>query len=692
LTVESAYAVGHHVDENDYVVDDLAGNLNALDLKPKLESTPLARMVTLPDDASTSKVIKPGRLSHDNSVLDTREFVSHMYGISPRIRVSNKVHRPTLAMPNRQYSGGKNTMDIFSPALPVITASLSFDQAETPGVNKLTNRRWGSRPVPGKDWGQSEKCSSNVIGILRQQFEEASKYIGSLTCPTFPASNASPLYVRPGMSGVRADSKSLGIIESDAENSFVAEPLIDSNEEEEGTDWGNDKDYDTFPIDDFPTPSGDLHDPISLLNVQEDNLCNERIHKRRVQSFAKHSRMSICYSAMDSRAKPFRPSVLQQRTSFAYDFDQLRISSPLKVKRKEPILLHETDVSHSILMNSEKLLPIMSFFTEYELQCQVSLVCSTWANIATESLANLMLISVGCTLNGAENESDNAAADDDDDESTGSDGIILTDGYDQHCSVAKSMHRQWDYLLDTFPWGCFLSEGTFKRVFRVWNPAVKAEEAISVMDVSQIDDKNIVGNELAVSVMLSSLARRHICPNFVKMRGVFTASYAPPKSLWGCAENRNPNGNCYHQSRGRRRPREPSDEHQGQFQYIRMELCKYGDVEEFIKEQPNAIIDPEEARQLLFQMAYSLHVAGDKFGMKHYDVKLLNFFLQSANDSDVSVEEFPTTTLRYGLGSHVFNLRMPTSRALLAKLADFGTANTRPESNGQPVMLNNFTT
>jgi len=35
---------------------------------------------------------------------------------------------------------------------------------------------------------------------------------------------------------------------------------------------------------------------------------------------------------------------------------------------------------------------------------------------------------------------------------------------------------------------------------------------------------------------------------------------------------------------------------------------------------------------------------------------------------------------------------MPTSRGLIVKLADYGTANMHPESNGQPVLISNYTT
>jgi serine/threonine protein kinase len=123
-----------------------------------------------------------------------------------------------------------------------------------------------------------------------------------------------------------------------------------------------------------------------------------------------------------------------------------------------------------------------------------------------------------------------------------------------------------------------------------------------------------------------------------------------------------------------------------------MELCRHGDLEDYIKRQPGSVLSPCMSRALLFQMAFSLHVAGNKFGMKHYDVKLLNFFVDDTNDLHVDPIKYPYTVLKYGLGSLVFNVRMRTRNAVTVKLADFGTANMRVESNGQPVLIGNFTT
>jgi serine/threonine protein kinase len=87
----------------------------------------------------------------------------------------------------------------------------------------------------------------------------------------------------------------------------------------------------------------------------------------------------------------------------------------------------------------------------------------------------------------------------------------------------------------------------------------------------------------------------------------------------------------------------------------------------------------------LFQVAFALFVAAEKFSVKHYDIKLLNIFIQKTHAVGGLV-------LRYGLGSHTFALRMPSSYAYVAKLADFGTANMVAATNGLPVTISHFTT
>ena len=124
------------------------------------------------------------------------------------------------------------------------------------------------------------------------------------------------------------------------------------------------------------------------------------------------------------------------------------------------------------------------------------------------------------------------------------------------------------------------------------------------------------------------------------------------------------------------------------YQYIRMELC-HCDMEDFIRDQQDhQMLTPEECRVMLFQMAFALYVAAERFGVKHYDVKLLNFFLQSVTDNG----DRRDVVLRYGVGSNIFQLRMKPSVAFFAKLGDFGTAVMGSDTDCEPVGIGQFTT
>ena len=196
----------------------------------------------------------------------------------------------------------------------------------------------------------------------------------------------------------------------------------------------------------------------------------------------------------------------------------------------------------------------------------------------------------------------------------------------------------------------------------------------------------IVANELAVSAMLSSLVRRAICPNFIAMRGVFTMANLPPPSHWGDEEEKYPAGRSFVPGKSVRKPSTPKGGHPGRYQYIRMELVNEGDAEELTKRQKDERFDFEVARGLLFQIAFGLFAAADKYSVKHYDIKLLNIFVHRDPEAESGL------VLRYGLGSLIFAVKMPSRDPFVAKVADFGTANTVPDSNGQPVTMAHFTT
>lgn len=328
----------------------------------------------------------------------------------------------------------------------------------------------------------------------------------------------------------------------------------------------------------------------------------------------------------------------------------------LSEKQQQP----EEEIS-SFLGNPEALARVFEFLDESELLCKASLVCTAWADAAATAHADRMLASVQC---GEENQKEDVGP----------------------SSLARSMEWSWSTLNERFPWGCFLSEGSFKQVFRVHNGAVNACEAVSVMDVGAIVDKRTIAAELTVSALLSSLARRGICPNFIVTRGVFTCSYPPPSANWGSAENKKPKGGSYIEGQIKRAPRQPKHAYPGRYQYIRMELCSQGDAEEYLKRQADHILSPAMSQAFLFQIAFALHAAADRFSLKHYDLKMLNVFVQEIDATTENV------VLRYAFGSHTFCLRMKSASAVLAKLADYGTANISAESNGLPVTIAQFTT
>jgi serine/threonine protein kinase len=655
-------------------IRDVLERLDSMDIAKSSDDiateTPLQRIVTLATDDN----IASGRPSHD-SYMNAEDYLSQM-GFSPRVNVSDNVRPAPVVVSATNFS----TTSMMSPCVrsdPIMSLNLECIETPMPKDNVLN---WGSKPIKGRDWGESTRCDFGIIDTLTAKFEERRN---NPACATPDCNDSTSKSERTlsspfrAISLTRASSTVLGFDqEADDECCTVTTDICEDEQDED---------------------MNRISCEGNTLTIAQETDEPTRASKRREMSIAKRTRMSICESSLAS-PRPFRLSSVNSRQSFAFCEASARPNvDKLQTLRESAIscISHqafdtdfdERDDRGELFSTHKILVQVFSYLTEFDLLCGASLVSSSWADAVTDAHASLMFLSVGCSSSFAYNEGESLGelgADEDDDEH----GLSA----DKNSAVVQSMERSWDYLVHRFPWGMFLSEGTFKRVYKVWNSNVNAEEAISVMNVDQIDNLNVVGSELAVSVMLSSMARRNICPNFVLVRGVFTSEYEPSPVHWGSAENKRPFGSNYDANQLYTEPRKPPSTEKGSFQYIRMELCKHGDVEEYMKRQPDSVLKPSDSRALLFQMAFSLHVAGNKFGMKHYDVKLLNFFLDDTNDVSTCANKHPYTCLRYGLGSHVFNVRMRTASAVLAKLADFGTANVRADSNGQPVLIGNFTT
>lgn len=107
-------------------------------------------------------------------------------------------------------------------------------------------------------------------------------------------------------------------------------------------------------------------------------------------------------------------------------------------------------------------------------------------------------------------------------------------------------------------------------------------------------------------------------------------------------------------------------------QYIGMELCEYGDAELMMKAQPDTLLPAREAACCLFQMAFALYSGRAELSLRHFDVKLLNFFVGDGvrllEEDRARKGEVPGeggVTLRYGLGQEVVELRLPQERAFV---------------------------
>lgn len=106
-----------------------------------------------------------------------------------------------------------------------------------------------------------------------------------------------------------------------------------------------------------------------------------------------------------------------------------------------------------------------------------------------------------------------------------------------------------------------------------------------------------------------------------------------------------------------------------------MELCEHGDAEVFIRAQRDRVLPTVEAQGFLFQMAFALYAGRAELSLRHFDVKLLNFFVSDASrllaagsKGGVCGEEGSgDVTLRYGVGADVVELCLPQDRAYLVR-------------------------
>ncbi|KAL7572485.1 hypothetical protein ACA910_000312 [Epithemia clementina (nom. ined.)] len=649
------------IEQEDVGTSELAADMQSLSLVKTNENrksdVSLEVGVDYVETVASNGDLRP---SFEHSVVGVTNLMLHLHGDEEDDEEDDdddgRVHNNQRRMYGRTDSNGDVSVEelVKLPKLSIsstTTGRLSaphpiqnLEVIETPQIKP--DEGWGSCPIPGKDWGTSAACSDEVLDELSEQFDEACRVAG----------------IRDSTGGLPFMPSGLDMEEEDEED-FVAD--------------------------------------VEMAEDQDDRMAR----RRKEVSMAKRNRMSLWARASQHEVPLLPPpaafnntrrTAMVTSTSAAEEISTLRHEyrgsfptitlslsrDSLSSKTTEP-----QQQQQAAIMNEDLLVKVLAFVDEPFLLCTASLVCTTWATAATAAHAAYMMASVGYH-NLVESEDDHADddhADDDED-----DGISPA----QRVPRSSAMDRNWKYLTSMFPWACFLSSGAYKRVFKVYNSVAKGEEAISVMDVDAIVDKKTVASELVVSAMLSAIARRGICPNFVIVHGVFTLPYDVPESHWGCENVKRPKGSRFvaHKKQGRP-PRQPRDAlSPGRYQFIRMELCSDGDLEEYIKGQDAGCLPTEIAQASLFQIAFALHTAADRCSLKHYDTKLLNVFVQRVKKIQTEAARAQDVVLRYGLGSHVFALRLPSESAFFAKLADYGTANIQAETTGKPVTIAQFTT
>jgi serine/threonine protein kinase len=63
----------------------------------------------------------------------------------------------------------------------------------------------------------------------------------------------------------------------------------------------------------------------------------------------------------------------------------------------------------------------------------------------------------------------------------------------------------------------------------------------------------------------------------------------------------------------------------GLYQYVKMEYCSGGDLESIVRHVE--LLEILTVKSILFQMFFAFYTCRENLSMRHFDVKLLNFFV-----------------------------------------------------------------
>jgi hypothetical protein len=318
-------------------------------------------------------------------------------------------------------------------------------------MTQQPNESWFSNPVDGRDWGASETCDGSVVRKfvyrLSQNHESGFNNLSELT---------------PG--SAENGSMSLGL---DFEEAANCEDEVGGSPGIHSPDGIGD---DVFELAQGSQRFTMFEGPL----MERGTKPSIRDIRRRQTSFAKLKRVSL-YASANNPTEAFRrsrKSMFPSASRFFAPSHQILLpeSSPQFYSHDSLVVAEKVPeqsrcLEESPLEKDEILRMVLDFLDENELLVVASVVSTKWFEAATHSHANLMLLSVGCGQE--ESDDDDSSLDESPSEING--------------TASALMERPWNYLTSTFPWACFLSEGAYKRVYKVFNHKHRTEEAVSVM-------------------------------------------------------------------------------------------------------------------------------------------------------------------------------------------------------------------
>jgi serine/threonine protein kinase len=309
--------------------------------------------------------------------------------------------------------------------------------------------------------------------------------------------------------------------------------------------------------------------------------------------------------------------------------------------------------------------------------------------------------------------------------------------------LRQCAYRAWEQFLDTNHAGKFLSDGACKQVFAVMSGEnqLQAVSVMDLLDLSQRGQDVLVGvlqNELAISIMCSRLVTLGVCPCLPLISRLFTSPFPVPSKLWDNSDSSFDDLkrlNVNHAAVEMKKMYAASelrdikydakalscsvhgDVHDmTRYQYICMEFCDLGDAESYLKKLEPAVpltFGLHNIQCALFQMCFSLFSAREQLQLRHFDVKLLNYFASSGLGllTQAELENYNTckhlplvapkgrptpvrSQTRFNdinmiihLGAHSFTIPLQTNGIVqgvgLVKLADFGTSHVMMTMEGE---------